>query len=248
MIGIYIITNLITNKYYIGCSINLKKRISKHKTLLRGNYHINEHLQSSFNKYGIDNFSFEILEECEEQFLYSQENYWCNLLNSHNRKYGYNILPTNPNGKSLFHSQETIDKIKMILNKNYQACIDRIEYATSCKILDSFAEYDLNGNFIRDWDNIGLIKNYYKIDSAGIYQCCKRQINNYKNKVWRYKGEEFGIMPKISKRKKILRVEDNKVYKSISEASRDLKCHHSMISRQLIGEYKHVKNFTFKYL
>jgi hypothetical protein len=56
-------------------------------------------LQDSFNKYSEDNFVFDTLEECDEEFIYSQENHWCNMLNSHNRLYGYNIDPTSPIGK-----------------------------------------------------------------------------------------------------------------------------------------------------
>jgi group I intron endonuclease len=68
-------------------------------------------LQRAYNKYGADNFIFEILEECDKEFLASQENYWCNLLNCHNRSFGYNIQPTNPDNLKK-HSEETKLKIR----------------------------------------------------------------------------------------------------------------------------------------
>ena len=34
------------------------------------------------------------------------------MLNVHNRKYGYNILPTNPNSKTFTFTKETIDRIR----------------------------------------------------------------------------------------------------------------------------------------
>ena len=55
-------------------------------------------------------FKFELLEECEEEFLASQENYWCNILQKHIKKYGYNIQITNPN-KQWKLSIETKNKI-----------------------------------------------------------------------------------------------------------------------------------------
>ena len=54
--GIYKITNKINNKIYIGSSYSISKRISEHKYQLRRNSHPNIHLQSSWNKYGEDNF------------------------------------------------------------------------------------------------------------------------------------------------------------------------------------------------
>lgn len=117
--GIYIITNLVNNKYYIGESVNWEIRIQNHKNELRNNLHPNFYLQNSYNKYGVESFSFELLEECEEQFLASQENYWCNLLNTHNSKFGYNLKPTNPYGKSS-HSKESLEKAKLTKAKNQE--------------------------------------------------------------------------------------------------------------------------------
>jgi group I intron endonuclease len=97
--GIYTITNIINNKIYIGYTINFLQRWSVHKHELKRNIHHNIHLQNAWNKYGEEAFEFEILEECEEQFLVSEEHYWCTILNTHNDKYGYNDRPTNPYNK-----------------------------------------------------------------------------------------------------------------------------------------------------
>lgn len=109
-VGIYTIINKSDNKIYVGFSSNIESRFEKHINELKRNSHINNHLQSSWNKYSSESFHFEILEECEIDFLYSQEHYWATLLNVHDRKFGYNLQPTNPNG-TWGVSKETRDKI-----------------------------------------------------------------------------------------------------------------------------------------
>ena len=62
MIGIYKIINNITKDCYIGSSINLHNRKSRHFKDLSKNKHHSIILQRAVNKYGIDNFTFEIIE------------------------------------------------------------------------------------------------------------------------------------------------------------------------------------------
>lgn len=64
--GIYGIRNKINNKIYVGkTEMNFGDRKDCHFASLRGGYHINPHLQKSFNKYGEDNFEFIVLYECK---------------------------------------------------------------------------------------------------------------------------------------------------------------------------------------
>ena len=67
MIGIYCIVNIVNNKKYVGQSTDVEGRIAHHKSALRHNKHANDHLQKSWNKYGEDNFRFEILCFCNEE-------------------------------------------------------------------------------------------------------------------------------------------------------------------------------------
>lgn len=65
--GIYKITNIINNCIYIGSSVNIKSRWLEHKRDLIKNKHCNNYLQKSFNKYGLINFTFEIIELVENK-------------------------------------------------------------------------------------------------------------------------------------------------------------------------------------
>ena len=97
--GIYTITNIANGKIYIGQAIDIFDRWIEHKCSLRNQYFENDRLQKAWNKYGEESFKFEVLEQWDKEFLDSMEHYWCLLLKSHNRKYGYNLRPTHPNGK-----------------------------------------------------------------------------------------------------------------------------------------------------
>lgn len=88
--GIYIIKNKINGHFYVGLSQDIQ---------LRWKHHINESknpnskeydkaLYRAFRKYGIENFSFEILELCDKENLAEREIYWINKLDAINK--GYN--------------------------------------------------------------------------------------------------------------------------------------------------------------
>lgn len=81
---IYKTTNKINGKIYIG---------QKHKSILDENYFGSGILiKRALNKYGKENFYVEVLEYCETQEeLDKSELKWINLLNSRDRKIGYNI-------------------------------------------------------------------------------------------------------------------------------------------------------------
>jgi len=60
--GIYRITNLIDNKYYVGSSSRLRKRKHEHFKDLENNKHCNDYLQNAYNKHGKENFKWEVIE------------------------------------------------------------------------------------------------------------------------------------------------------------------------------------------
>ena len=58
---IYEILNTINGKRYIGCTKNTEKRFSQHRRALDANKHKNGYLQNAYNKYGSDNFQYNII-------------------------------------------------------------------------------------------------------------------------------------------------------------------------------------------
>lgn len=89
--GIYCIENMINCKKYIGSSLDIKDRWRHHKAALRSNRHHSIHLNKSWNKYGEENFSFYIIEECNKHDLIKREQHYIDFYNSYNKQYGYNV-------------------------------------------------------------------------------------------------------------------------------------------------------------
>lgn len=83
--GVYKIENLHNHKCYIGQSTNIYKRWNAHKNSIE-----DYPLYRAFRKYGIESFSFEIIEECTSQLLNEREQYWINHFDSYNN--GYNQI------------------------------------------------------------------------------------------------------------------------------------------------------------
>lgn len=103
MIGIYKITNQINNKVYIGQSVNIRKRFNGHKFAARNGE--NTHLYNAMRDYGIENFSFEILEECSKEQLDDREIYWIEYYHSTDKAKGYNVSKGGK-GFSLYNYEE----------------------------------------------------------------------------------------------------------------------------------------------
>ena len=85
---IYKIYNDINNKIYIGkTNYLLEKRFQEHIRDSRKNQE-NRPLYNAMNKYGIEHFKIEQIEECDEQVVDDREKYWIEFLQTF--KYGYN--------------------------------------------------------------------------------------------------------------------------------------------------------------
>lgn len=112
--GIYQILNMETGKCYVGSSVNIEKRIQRHKILLSGNKHINKKLQYSWNKHGSESFVFNVLEIVQptKELLIQREQYWIDHFESFTN--GYNLVPRA--GTTLGHklSEETKKRLSEV--------------------------------------------------------------------------------------------------------------------------------------
>ena len=87
---IYEFVNNINQKVYVGQTVNFKKRIRDH----RFNYNKiikNTLFYNALRKYGWENFSINIIEDCSDELLNEKEIYWIEEKKSLYPN-GYNIL------------------------------------------------------------------------------------------------------------------------------------------------------------
>ena len=107
MIGIYKITNKNNGKVYIGQSDNIERRISEHKRKK------NQTIDDYINILGVENFTFEIVEECALEDLDKKEQEYIDKYDSQKNGYnlqkgGFNNSQGEGNGRALLTEEEVI--------------------------------------------------------------------------------------------------------------------------------------------
>ena len=116
--GIYLIKNIVNNKVYIGSAVNIDNRWPRHRYDLKEGKHHSEHLQSAWNKYGEQSFTFEVLEEVSNQeHLLAYEQVYLDYYKSYEIDRGYNICKVAGSSLGIKHSEETRKKMSESKNK-----------------------------------------------------------------------------------------------------------------------------------
>lgn len=89
--GVYQITCIVNGKIYVGSSVNMRVRWTRHRLRLTDGRHPNPHLQAAWDKYGQTAFYCSVLQftEPSERLWIEQE--WLDRTNCTDRRVGYNI-------------------------------------------------------------------------------------------------------------------------------------------------------------
>ncbi len=206
MTGVYTIYNVITKKYYVGStSKSFKYRFAEHKRTLRDNIHRNGRLQNSWNKYGVNAFEFEILEETEPNTCLASEQYWIDLLCTYDDKHGYNIARIA--GSSFGQRRTPEQKLNIslsvkgkregILNNNYGKRITADQIDTqrkSCPHVKPVQQLDINNILLAEFSSTRHAENETGVDRSQISKVCRKMkkyttAGGYK---WTYKIDYDG--------------------------------------------------------
>lgn len=186
---IYKITNTINQKSYIGKTINsITERWKEHKNDSKRSYCKDRPLYRAMNKYGIENFTIEQVEEVDVKDLSNREIYW--IEHYHTFSNGYNAT-LGGDGKILYDYEliaELIKKGKTTkeIIQEIGCCQDVVrlvakKYNLSINGNNPFLEskkrvgqFDKNGNFLRAFDSYAdaarwLVDNgYLKVNASGV--------------------------------------------------------------------------------
>jgi len=202
MIGIYKIINP-RGKVYIGQSVNIERRNIEYFKLKCKNQ---PKLYYSFQKYGVENHQFEIIEECTVEKLNEKEIYWgthYGVLGDD----GLNLRLGNANGLCSEKTKQKISKSQKG-NKNHLGKFHSyktkvlmsdtkkgIKYSKERDLKISKAhikpifQYDLQDNFIKEWPSIKEAKLHFNKskDNPGIVYCCQGKQKTAYGFIWKYK-------------------------------------------------------------
>ena len=120
--GVYRITNTITNDFYIGSSKNVKQRWTAHKRQSVWKNCPNNPMYIDMQKYGVENFVFEVIAEVEEEELKEKEQQFIETL-----KPTYNNRRAN--GLDFERRKETCRKCSKEYSKTdkHKKCMNKYE-------------------------------------------------------------------------------------------------------------------------
>lgn len=130
---IYVITNDINRKQYVGKTTDtIEKRFKAHLEEYQKIRYEKRPLYRAMNKYGIEHFSIQQLEECNLEILNERESYWIKQLDTfHN---GYNAT-LGGDGAQLYDYDLFIKEYNQGLTIEEISCIYQCDVGTIRKIL-----------------------------------------------------------------------------------------------------------------
>lgn len=207
MTGIYKITNLINNKIYIGQAVDIRVRFKTHEKYdtpekfngsLTFEQQKNMPIHQAIMKYGLENFFFEIIEECAENELDEKEKYWinfynCKVPNGYNIKDGGKDGASNLKGEECYLTQykkEDIDEVKKLLLQGKKP-VDIIKIFPSIDIGNIYA---INSGKIWKDNNLTYPLNGLKGNrkyNSEVYLEIKEIFNNISEEIGKMKAYSF---------------------------------------------------------
>jgi group I intron endonuclease len=162
--GVYKITNLVNGKCYVGQSRNIEWRKQCHMRNYSDTH--NGYLSNAINKYGANNFSFEILEECATDQLDELEKKYIKQYNS-----------IKPNGYNIESGGWLLKKISEITKRKIGDALSR-----------PVNQYSILGKYINTFPSAQVITNMTgrKGDRSNIQMVCLGKKKTALGFQWRY--------------------------------------------------------------
>ena len=243
--GIYKITNIKNNRYYIGSSVNINKRWLTHKRLLNKGEHENNFLQNSWDKHGEESFVFEVLEVVSElSNLLIREQYYLDLIKPFNKETTFNLCETAGNMLGFRHTNETKEKMSISQLNRFKDPKERVK----CNIFKNLTEEE----------KLVLIEVMSK-SHKGLKHSTDTKVKMIKLSLGRkHNSETKSKLSKINKgrkhnnKRKVYQLDTNnniiKLWDSLTEAAEYFNIHPSRICSACNGRTKTCVGFKWDYL
>ena len=209
---IYKATNKINNKIYVGQTVHtIEKRWKDHLDDCNSLSGHNYLFHKAIKKYGPNNFIIEQLEECDNQKLNERECYWIKILNSYYLDgFGYNmtrggegVLKYNDDDiLTLWNQGLKAGQIALQLHASPGTITERLKTLVPSGVVrqrhtdsnkKSIIQYDLNGNFLKQWDCAQTAEKTLGVSSGSITRCCKKERTSTFNSLWKYTTDNTSI-------------------------------------------------------
>lgn len=254
--GIYQIRNIQNNYVYIGSSKNLFERYKFHFSVLKRNKHENPYLQGAYNKYGKENFTFEILEYCEPEIRFNIEQYWIDRFYGNNC-YNINKDATNPpdcTGKKHVFTEEHKRNISISQKKRFENPEVRKQHSL-IRIGKHLGVDHVNSKPVicletgKEYAGLSEASRETGLNRSSISACCRNKYFSTEDFHWLYKEdyeklnqEQINeIIFTYNNFQQVVCLETEKCYKSIFEAAKDTGIHHTSILKCAHRKKKEVK-------
>lgn len=243
--GIYQIRNLVNNKIYIGSTSDFYERCRDHFGLLKSNGYLHhcKHLQNSFNKYGEQNFIFEVIEFCKPDIRYEVEQYWLDRFYGEENCYNKNPVANKP--PINYGSENPRAKTIICLDdKNIFYTIDNcIKYYHMDR---SSLNKNIKGFYNKPARKFTYLTIYNKMlednyTDEMIYKNYNELISNYDQYLDHVKNKHPLFGKDNSSSKSIICLNDNIIFDTIENCVRYYNIDRSGVTKNLQGVYKNPK-------
>lgn len=178
---IYMITSP-TGRIYVGSTEDIDYRWYRYKRLdCKGQVK----LYNSFKKYGVDNHIFEIIWAGDVNDMLKYE---CMIglgFNVLDQRKGLNCKLPKINDIWSCVSEETRLKMSNSAKIKIFSISHRINIGNKSK--KAIVQYDLNMNFIKEWECVKYASKELNIDHSCIIKCCKGKYKTIGGFKWKYK-------------------------------------------------------------
>jgi group I intron endonuclease len=230
--GIYKITNP-NGKVYIGKSKDIITRYYKYNNLKCENQKI---IYDSLKKYGPGNHIFDIIEECDISSLSEREIFhktqMIKTLGKDNILFCF--IDDGEAGPKIQSPDSNVKRSRSLkeyyINNNHSMKNKKRDIEFKIKHYKPILQYDLNGNFIKEWPSQLEVYNILKID---INSCLQKKYKTSGGFQWIYKKEN--ILLNIGRVKgKIKRTEEHCINISKNKIGKGLK---SILQYDLNGNF-----------